>query len=72
VAREQFAYPASESLFKKREHLSQRSGVSRGLAFEDWPTAMVCALAAETKEGEYLAMVERHKAGHPTTPFSCR
>ena len=24
---------------------------------------MVCALAAETKEAEYLAMIERHKAG---------
>jgi hypothetical protein len=24
---------------------------------------MVCALAAETKEGEYLAMIERHKSG---------
>jgi hypothetical protein len=45
------------------EQLSHRSGVSRGHAFEDWLTAMVCALAAETKEGEYLAMVERHKAG---------
>lgn len=26
---------------------------------------MVCALAAETKEAEYPAMVERHKAGKP-------
>ena len=65
LAREQFFLPASESLFKKLEQLSQRSGVSRGVAFEDWLTAMVCALAAETKEGEYLAMVERHKAGKP-------
>lgn len=24
---------------------------------------MVCALAAETKEDEYLAMIERHKSG---------
>jgi hypothetical protein len=63
VAREQFFYPAAESLFKKLEHLSQRSGVSRGVAFEDWLTAMVCALAAETKEPEYMAMVERHKTG---------
>ncbi|MBL9084986.1 MAG: N-6 DNA methylase [Planctomycetales bacterium] len=63
MAKEQFAYPASEQLFKQLEHLSQRSGVSRAAAFEDWLTAMVCALAAETKEGEYLAMVERHKAG---------
>ena len=63
MAREQFAYPASEPLFKKLEQLSQRSGVSRGVAFEDWLTAMVCALAAETKEKEYMAMVERHKSG---------
>lgn len=65
VAREQFSYPASESLFKKLEQLSQRSGVSRGAAFEDVLTAIVCALAAETKEEGYLAMVERHKAGNP-------
>ncbi len=65
MAREQFFHPASESLFKKLEQLSQRSAVSRGAAFEDWLTAMVCALAAETKEAEYLAMVERHKAGKP-------
>jgi hypothetical protein len=63
LAREQFAYSATLSLFKKLEHLSQRSGVSRGMAFEDWLTAMVCALAAETKEEEYLATVERHKDG---------
>jgi hypothetical protein len=63
IAKEQFAYPAAEQLFKKLEQLSHRSGVSRGVAFEDWLTAMVFALAAETKEGEYLAMIERHKAG---------
>lgn len=65
MAREQFSYPETQALFKKLEHLSQRSGVSRGQAFEDWLTAMVCALAAETKEAEYLTMVERHKAGKP-------
>lgn len=65
MAREQFFHRESESLFKKLEHLSQRSGISRGAAFEDWLTAMVCALAAETKEAEYLAMIERHKAGKP-------
>ena len=65
MARESFSYLASESLFKKLEAVSQRSGVSRGQAFEDWLTAMVCALAAETKEEEYLTMVERHKDGQP-------
>lgn len=63
VAKEQFFYSATKPLFNKLEQLSQRSGVSRGQAFEDWLTAMVCALAAETKEDEYLAMIERHKRG---------
>ena len=63
MAKEQFFYPETQPLFKKLEQLSQRSGVSRGQAFEDFLTAMVCALAAETKEDEYLAMVERHKRG---------
>jgi hypothetical protein len=63
VAKEQFFYWATKPLFNKLEQLSQRSGVSRGQAFEDWLTAMVCALAAETKEDEYLAMIDRHKRG---------
>ena len=63
LAKEQFFYSATPPLFKKLEELSRRSSVSRGQAFEDWLTAMVCALAAETKEDEYLAMVERHKQG---------
>lgn len=65
MAKEQFFYPETQPLFKKLEQLSQRSSVSRGQAFEDFLTAMVCALAAETKEAEYLAMVERHKKGKP-------
>jgi len=63
VKKEQFFYPATQSLFKKLEQLSQRSAVSRDQAFQDWLSAMVCALAAETKEDEYLAMIERHKRG---------
>lgn len=63
MAKEQFFYAETPPLFKKLEQFSQRSGVSRGQAFEDWLVAMVCALAAETKEDEYLAMVERHKKG---------
>jgi SAM-dependent methyltransferase len=63
MAKEHFFYAETPKLFKKLEALSRRSGVSRGQAFEDWLTAMVCALAAETKEEEYLAMVERHKQG---------
>ena len=63
MAKEQFFYPETQPLFKKLEELSQRSSVSRGQAFEDFLTAMVCALAAETKEVEYMSMIERHKKG---------
>jgi len=65
TAKEQFFHAQTPALFKKLEELSQRSGVSRGQAFEDWLMAIVCALAAETKEAEYLAMVERHTRGKP-------
>lgn len=63
MAKEQFFHGPSQSLFKKLEELSRRSNVSRGQAFEDWLTAMVCSLAADTMEPEYLAMVERHTKG---------
>ena len=63
LAKEQFFYSATQPLFKELEQLSQRSGVSCGQAFEDWLTAMVSALAAETIEGDYLAMVGRHTKG---------
>jgi hypothetical protein len=63
MPKEQFFYPETQPLFKKLEQLSQRSAVSRGQAFEDFLTVLVCALVAETKETEYLAMVECHKQG---------
>ena len=63
MAKEQFFYPATRPLFTKLEQLSQRSGVSRGQAFEDFLTGVVAALAAETMEDQYLAMVERHQNG---------
>ena len=63
MAKEQFFYPETQPLFKKLEELTRRSGVSRGQAFEDFLTAMVCALATERKEAEYMSMVERHKKG---------
>lgn len=63
MGKESFFYPETQPLFTKLEQISQRSGVSRGQAFEDSLTGIVCALAAETMEDEYLAMVERHKEG---------
>lgn len=65
MAKEHFFHRETPALFKKLEELARRSRVSRGQAFEDWLTAMVCALAAETKEAEYLTMAERHKEGKP-------
>lgn len=65
MAREHFFHAETPALLKKLEELADRSHLSRGQAFEDWLTAMVCTLAAETKEAEYLAMVERHKEGKP-------
>ena len=63
MATEQFFYPETGPLFNQLEQLSQRSSVSRGVAFEDWLTAMVAALAAETMEVKYMAMIQRHKEG---------
>jgi len=65
VAKEFFYHRESRELFQRLEDLRQRSSVSRGQAFEDFLTAITCALAAETKEEEYLAMVQRHKSGTP-------
>src|SRR5487761_1194901 len=65
MAKEHFFHAETPKLFKKLEELARRSHMSRGHAFEDWLTAMVCALAAETKEAEYLAIAERHKKGKP-------
>lgn len=65
MAKEHFFHPETPALLKKLEELARRSHMSRGQAFEDWVTAMVSALAAETKEAEYLAIVERNKKGKP-------
>lgn len=65
LAHESFTYGETQSLFKTLEEISQRAGISRGAAFEDVLTATVSALAAETKEDEYMAMVERHQDGSP-------
>lgn len=65
MAKEFFSYGETRPIFRKLEQLSRRSSVSRAQAFEDSLTAFTCAFAAETKEDEYLAMVERHKNGKP-------
>ena len=61
MAKQQFFHSETAQLFRQLEHLSQRPRMSRGQAFEDWLTAMTCALAGGTMEDQYMAMVQRHK-----------
>lgn len=63
MAKEQFLYAQTRPLFNALQDVAQRSGVSRGQAFEDFLTATLCALAGGTMEDEYLAMAKRHAEG---------
>lgn len=63
VPAESFLNPETKTLFNKLEEVSQRSGVSRAQAFEDFLHVSVAALAHPTMEDEYLQTIEKHKAG---------
>lgn len=63
MAKEQFFYSQTRQLFNTLENISQRSGVSRGKAFEDLIQACVAALAAETMEPAYFAAIKDHREG---------
>ncbi|MCA9000227.1 MAG: SAM-dependent DNA methyltransferase [Planctomycetaceae bacterium] len=63
MPKESFLYPATKPLFDHLEDLSHRSGVSRGMAFEDFLHATVCALGRPLMEDEYLQVIEKHKQG---------
>lgn len=63
MSRESFLYRETENLFKQLEEVSQRAGVSRAVAFEDFLHVSVCALGHPLMEEEYLQTIERHKAG---------
>lgn len=65
VSKEQFLYNETKPVFDLIEEASQRSGVSRGQAFEDFLHMSVCAMSGGTMEDQYLAVVERHKHGKP-------
>ena len=65
MSKEQFLYNETKPVFDLIEEASQRSGVSRGVAFEDFLHASVCALSGGLMEDQYLAVVERHKHGQP-------
>ncbi|MFV0443926.1 MAG: N-6 DNA methylase, partial [Planctomycetaceae bacterium] len=63
MPKESFQHPESQQLFQLVEEVSQRAGVSRGQAFEDFLHCTVCALGHPLMEPEYLQTVERHKEG---------
>ncbi len=65
MSQEQFLYAETKPVFDLIEETSQRSGVSRGQAFEDFLHMSVCAMSGGTMEDQYLAVVERHKHGQP-------
>ncbi|QDU52969.1 N-6 DNA methylase [Gimesia panareensis] len=63
MAKEQFLYSHTRQLFSTLESISQRSGVSRGKAFEDLLQACVAALSAETMEPAYFEAIKDHLEG---------
>lgn len=63
LASESFYCSETTTLFKELEETSQRSGVSRAQAFEDFLCVSTCALAHPAMEEEYLQTIEKHKAG---------
>jgi hypothetical protein len=63
VAREQFAFGSTKELLTTLDEVSQRSGVSRGQAFEDFLHMSVCALSGGVIEDEYLQVVQKHSTG---------
>jgi len=64
MPKESFQYPETKQLFRHIEDVSQRSSVSRAVAFEDFLSATTCALGHPLMEDEYLATIEKHTAGH--------
>lgn len=63
MPKESFLYADTKPLFNQLEDVSQRSGVSRGQAFEDFLHVSVCALGHPLMEEEYLQTIEKHKDG---------
>ncbi len=63
MSKESFQYPETQELFRQIEEVSQRSSVSRAIAFEDFLQCCVSALGHPLMEDEYLATIEKHKEG---------
>lgn len=65
MPKESFLYRESKPVFDLIEEASQRSGVSRAQAFEDFLHMSVCALSGGQLEDQYLATVAKHTQGEP-------
>jgi type I restriction-modification system DNA methylase subunit len=63
VSKEQFLYSETKPIFDLIEETSQRSGVSRAQAFEDFLQMSVCALSGGQMEEQYMATVKKHVDG---------
>jgi hypothetical protein len=59
VSKEQFLYNETKPVFELIEEASQRSGVGRGQAFEDFLHMSVCAMSGGTMEDQYLHLLLR-------------
>jgi hypothetical protein len=71
VPKELFQYPATAKVFSFLEETSQRSGVSRGQAFEDFLTMSVCSLSGQRMEDLYLQTVANSGRDRATTNGQC-
>lgn len=65
MGREQFAFGSTKELLTTLDEAAQRSGVSRGQAFEDFLHMSVCALSGGEMEDDYLQVVQKHSSGTP-------
>lgn len=63
MPKESFLYPETKPIFDLVEETSQRSGVSRGQAFEDFLLMSLSALSGGQMEDQYMQTVQRHAAG---------
>lgn len=65
MGKEQFAFGPTKELLTTLDEAAQRSGVSRGQAFEDFLHMSVCALSGGEMEDDYLQVVQKHSSGTP-------
>lgn len=63
MPKESFLYSETKPVFDLVEEASQRSGVSRAQAFEDFLVMSLCALSGGQMEDQYMETVKRHAAG---------